>query len=130
MELPITCITAGILGILFFIHSVRTIKGRTATGTNLGDGGNDLMIRRIRIHGNFAEYIPLLLLMMLVLELAEVPTYALVAMSASIILGRIFHFYGLYSKETPGVARVLGMQLTLWPLMLASMYLLVLGIGS
>ena len=127
MEIPVTIVTTGILGLLFFVHSVRVINARVKTHTNLGDGGNDLMIRRIRIHGNFAEYIPLLLVMMLLLELMRVNKYVLVTMAVSIILGRLCHFYGLYSKTTPGLARVLGMQLTLWPLVLASGYLIFLG---
>lgn len=127
MEIPITLITTGILGLLFFIHSLRTINGRRLTKTNLGDGGNELMTRRIRIHANFAEYIPLLLFILFLLETNLVPKLVLVVFSITVVIGRLFHFYGLYSEDTPGWARVLGMQFTLWPLVLGSTYLLYLG---
>ena len=124
METQITLITTGILGILFFIHSIRTIAGRKLTKTNLGDGGTDLMVRRIRIHGNFAEYIPFLLLVLLLLEIRQTATSALVAYASMLIVGRVLHFYGLYSQESPMWARVSGMHLTLWPLLVGSIYLL------
>lgn len=127
METPITLITSGILGLLFFIHSTRTINGRRLTRTNLGDGGNELMQRRIRIHANFAEYIPLLLFFLLLLEINEVALFILIIFSLLIIAGRLLHFYGLFSEETPGWARVLGIHFTLWPLLLGSMYLVYLG---
>ena len=128
MEIPITLITSGILGLLFFIHSIRIIKVRRSTRTNLGDGGDESMLRRIRIHANFAEYIPLLLFFLLLLEINDVTQILLIVFSLLIISGRILHFYGLFSKETPGWARVIGIHFTLWPLMLGSMYLVYLGI--
>ncbi len=128
MEIPITLITTGILGIIFFVHSLRIIQGRGLTKTSLGDGGNDLMTRRIRIHGNFAEYIPLLLLILFLLEISNASAVVLSLFAGALVLGRILHFYGLYTKETPMWARVWGMQLTLWPLLIGSFYLLYVGL--
>lgn len=130
MEITITAITGGILGLIFFFHSLRTIRGRMVTKTNLGDGGHDLMTRRIRIHGNFAEYVPLLLIMLFLLENSGTNTIFVSVFALLVIVGRLLHFYGLYSNETPGLARVLGMQFTLWPLLLGSIYLLYVGVFS
>lgn len=128
MEIPITIMTTGVLGLIFFVHSIRTIKGRVQTKTNLGDGGLDLMARRIRIHGNFAEYVPLLLFILMLLETKNAHPLFITGFAIAVVAGRLFHAYGLYSKETPGWARVCGMQLTLWPLLLGSIYLLYLGL--
>ena len=87
MEIPITLITSGILGTLFFVHSLRTIKGWVTTKTNLGDGGNELMVRRIWIHGNFSEYGSLLLLLLLFLEIKAVDQVLLTIHASAIILG-------------------------------------------
>ena len=76
------------------------------TGTNLGDGNNEIMIRKIRIHGNFAEHIPLLLFIMMLFEMQSVSAHVLTLMSVAIILGRLLHFYGLYSPSALGSARV------------------------
>ncbi len=113
MEIPITLITTGILGIIFFIHSLRIIKGRGLTKSVLGDGGHDLMTRRIRIHGNFAEYIPLLLFVLFLLEINTTNVAVLIVFAGALVLGRLLHFYGLYSSGSPMWARVWGMQLTL-----------------
>ena len=128
MEIPITLISTGILGIIFFIHSLRIIQGRGLTKTSLGDGGNDLMTRRIRIHGNFAEYIPLLLFILFLLESSRAHVVILSLFASALVLGRLLHFYGLYSKETPMWARIGGMQLTLWPLIIGSLYLIYIGL--
>lgn len=129
MEIPFTLITTGILGIIFFVHCLRIIQGRGLTKTSLGDGGNDLMTRRIRIHGNFAEYIPLLMLILFMLEVKAISQVLLLAFALSVVVGRLLHFYGLYSNGSPMWARVWGMQLTLWPLLLGSLWLIYLGLG-
>ncbi|MFM2340288.1 MAG: hypothetical protein RLZZ360_924 [Candidatus Parcubacteria bacterium] len=128
MEIPFTLVTTGVLALIFFTHSLRTINARRDTKTNLGDGGNDIMLRRIRTHGNFAEYVPFLMFILFLLETQGVPVLFLGAFALAVVLGRLLHAYGLYSPATPGVARVLGMQLTLWPLILGGMYLIYLGL--
>lgn len=121
-----TILYTGVLGIIFFIHSLRTINARRTTKTSLGDGGDDLMLRRIRTHGNFAEYIPIVLIILLLLEQQEVNYVLLHMYGVVVVVGRLLHAYGLHSPETPGWARMLGMQFTLWPLIVGSISLLVL----
>lgn len=128
MHIPITLFFTGILGFVFFAHSMRTIITRRQTHTVLGNGDSDHMLRRIRTHGNFAEYVPFLLLILLLLELSEVSSPPLYAFGVAIVLGRLFHAYGLHSPVTPGWARTVGMQLTMWPLILGSFYLLYLSL--
>ena len=56
----ITEFYAGVLAILFFALSIRVVavRGRVS----LGDGGDPMVLRRMRGHANFAEYVPLILL--------------------------------------------------------------------
>ena len=49
-------------------------------GISLGDGGDPKMLRVIRGHANFAEHIPLALLLMLVMELGKFSIYLLHAL--------------------------------------------------
>ncbi len=126
--LPITALFTGILGIIFFGLSLRTILGRGKNKVNLGTGDSDDMLRRVRTHANFAEYIPLILIIMGLLEYHGVSNVLLYAYGVVIVLGRGLHFYGLYSPQTPGWARIYGMQCTLWPLVLGSGYLLYLSL--
>jgi uncharacterized protein len=122
--LPITTLFTAILGVLFFVLSLRTINGRTKNKVSLGTGDSDDMLRRVRTHANFAEYIPLLLIILGLLEYRGVPDSMLYIFGTIVVVGRILHFYGLYSATTPLWARIYGMQCTLWPLLLGSLYLL------
>ena len=62
---------AAALALLYIGLSARVISGRGLHRINLGSGGIDDMERRIRMHGNFAEYVPLTLLLLLMDELRE-----------------------------------------------------------
>lgn len=125
--LPVTSITAGTLAFVFFILSVRTIQARRSTHTSVGDGGNDLMLRRMRSHANFAEYIPLLLIILLVLELQAIEHVWLMLYGIVIVVGRVLHAWGIASADTPGWARICGMVCTFVPLTIGAAALLWLG---
>ena len=68
MTLTLTPIYAGILTLIYIALSIRVIAGRRAAKARIGDGGDILLQRRLRVHANFAEYIPLALLLMLGLD--------------------------------------------------------------
>jgi uncharacterized protein len=118
----------GLLGLLFIFHAVRVILARRSAHINLGVGESDVLLRTVRIHGNFSEYVPLLLLIMVLLELSVVPTPALYAFGTSVVVGRLLHFYGIYSPTTPGMARIVGMVLTFIPLILGSVWLILVSL--
>jgi uncharacterized membrane protein YecN with MAPEG domain len=60
-------------------------------GTSLGDGGDGELLRRIRGHGNFAEYVPFILLMMAMLELTRHSTLLLHALGITLLVARVLH---------------------------------------
>lgn len=64
----ITILYAGILGLIYMALSFYTIAGRFKHQVLIGNGDNDDMLARIRTHGNFAEYVPLALLLMFMME--------------------------------------------------------------
>ncbi len=66
--MPITALYAGLLGPLLVILAVRVIDARRAAKVALGDGGQPLLLRRMRAHANFAEYVPLALLLLALAE--------------------------------------------------------------
>jgi hypothetical protein len=90
----VTPLYAGLLALLFFVLSLRVVAMR-GTGISLGDGGNPAMLRRIRGHGNFAEYVPLILVMMGILELSHYSVYLLHAMGITLVIARLLHGYAL-----------------------------------
>jgi uncharacterized membrane protein YecN with MAPEG domain len=109
--MTVTPLYAGVLAILFFVLSIRVIKMR-GTGISLGDGGNPVMLRRIRGHANFAEYVPLILLMMGFLEINHYPSYLLHGIGVVLLVGRLLHGYALSFTEKFSLGRFLGTVLT------------------
>ena len=109
--LMVTPLYAALLTLWYVVLSVRVIRMRTRTRTSLGDGGNRDMQGAIRGHGNFAEYVPLALVLMLMLELGHMSIYVLHALGVTLLIARLIHGYTLsysYSLQR----RVAGMALT------------------
>ena len=57
MSVAVTGLYAGMLGIVFFVLSMRVINNRVRARVNLLDGGDEALTRAMRVHGNFAEYV-------------------------------------------------------------------------
>jgi len=107
----VTPIYAGILAILFFVLSVRVVALRRH-GASLGDGGDVHLQRRIRGHGNFAEYVPLILVMMAMLELGRTSIYVLHGIGVALVVARLLHAYALSFTERFKFGRFWGTTLT------------------
>lgn len=127
--MEVTTVYVGILGIAYFALSMRTILGRGKNKISLGTGNSDDMLRRVRTHANFSEYVPLLIIILGLLEYHKVSEVALHIYGVAIVLGRALHFYGLLTPTTPMWSRVLGMQLTLFPLLLGALALIYMSLS-
>ncbi|MBT5494889.1 MAG: glutathione metabolism protein [Alphaproteobacteria bacterium] len=108
--MTITPLYAGILSLMFVYLSFRVIGMRRAAHIGLGDGGNPLLVRRLRVHGNFAEYVPLALVLMLLMELQEKPDWLIHGIGIALLCGRLIHTVGVgrepenYKIRTVGIA--------------------------
>jgi len=60
---------ASLLALLYFYLSVRVIRTRRQEQISLGDHRNARLLRAIRVHSNFAEYVPLALIQITFVEL-------------------------------------------------------------
>jgi uncharacterized membrane protein YecN with MAPEG domain len=108
----ITPFYGAILALLFFALSVRTLRLRRKLKIPLGDGGNPQMLRAMRVHSNFAEYVPLALLLIFMLEaVSALPALAHV-FAISLLLGRLSHAYGVGQSSEDYRYRVFGMTMT------------------
>ncbi len=89
----ITSLYAGLLGLWFLALSVRVVQQRTVPGgVGLGDGGDATLLRRIRGHGNFAEYAPLSLILLGLLEYGgTLPVWALHLLGLALLVSRVLH---------------------------------------
>jgi uncharacterized membrane protein YecN with MAPEG domain len=104
----ITALYTGILAILIVVLASRVVAVRRSAAVSFGDGGSELLIRRIRVHGNATENIPIGLLIMLVLELNGASAALLHGLGISLTVGRIAHAQGLSGSAGTSVGRFLG----------------------
>ena len=104
MVAPITALYTGLLALLILALAVRVVLVRREASIGLGHGDNEDLQRRIRIHGNATEYIPIALLLILVLELNGSSSALLHTLGASLTVGRLAHAQGITSSSgnSPG----------------------------
>ena len=111
IALPVTALYSGSLALWFLVLSYRVVARRRA-GIPLGDGGDAGMLRLVRGHANFAEYVPLALIMLAVLELAGTSLYLLHGLGLALLAGRLLHGYALSFTQRFGFGRFWGTVLT------------------
>lgn len=125
----ITALYAGLLGLLLVYLSARVIMGRQKHRVDIGDGGQPALARAIRTQGNFTEYVPLALLLILVLEVLGTRPIVLHGLGLALVLARLAHLQGFgLSKGTSG-GRTIGAAVTFGVIIVASVLALLASYG-
>jgi uncharacterized protein len=119
--MTITAFYASLLAVLFLFLSVRVIGWRRERRVEIGHGDDTELLRRMRVHANFAEYVPFTLLLMALAESMAPPRPMLHLVGIILVVGRLFHAYGL--SQTPHILRyrVWGVTLTFAALGIAAL---------
>jgi uncharacterized membrane protein YecN with MAPEG domain len=106
--MPVTLVTAGLCGLLYFLLSYRVVQVRRSAGVALGDGGDNELLQRIRAHANFAEYVPFCLVLIFVIEnsLEVSPVWLWIA-GLALVAARAMHAVGM-AKGGGNAWRVVG----------------------
>ena len=107
--LPTTALYAALLALLGCALAVRVLMLRLRLQASLGDGGDPRLRRAVRAHGNFAEYVPLALLLMLLLELNGAGAWLLHAGGILLLVSRAVHAYGVSQLRERLAWRLAGM---------------------
>lgn len=124
MLLPVALTTAGAAALLNLWLGVRVSQVRIAEKVLVGDGGNPRLIARMRAHLNFAEYAPIVLVLLALIELGGGNPQALWAASVVFLLGRVLHPFGMDGWR-PG--RQLGILTTMLVMLGLAVYALYLA---
>jgi|SRR5665647_296759 len=122
--MTIVPIYAAILGLLFIFLSIRVIKTRRKERVAIGDGGNPRMQRAIAVHSNFAQYVPLALLLLAFLEMQQGPTMLIQILCVALLISRLLHAYGVSQMQENFRFRVVGMLMTCGVIGLTALLLL------
>ena len=119
--LYVTAVFSGVLTLMFIKRAFHVIELRKVNKLSLGDGGVDELMRSIRAHGNFSEYVPIGLIMMATLELNGAAWSWVAFLGGFLILGCHFHAKGMLGGDAAFEKRVIGMKFTLLGLALLAL---------
>ena len=125
--MQITALYASLLALFFIYLSFCVIRLRRSEQVALGDGDNKLLRRAIRVHGNFAEYIPFALLLIAFAEFNGLSAWAIHILGALLLVGRVVHAIGVSKAKEDLRLRVFGMVSTFLVIIVSALCNLVLA---
>lgn len=96
------------LTLTLVVLGVRVSILRGKTGISILHGDNMRLAERMRAHGNFAESVPLSLILMGVAEMLGASDFALHSIGVLLVVSRLLHVYGLNHENPAAPLRVLG----------------------
>jgi len=114
--LLVTSLITSVLAIIFIKLSFAVIGLRRKNKVGLGSGGHEDLERAIRAQGNFAEYVPIGLILIACLELNGAPWWLVALPGITLIIGRLIHAVGINEPPPNFSNRVLGMKFTFYTL--------------
>ena len=121
---------ASILALIFVFLSVRVIMMRASAKVAIGHGGNPSLERRMRVQANFAEYVPLALILLTFLEMQSHSRYLIHILALVLVFARIFHAYTVSQEPENLQLRGIGVLATFAVLVVAAVVLLINGLRA
>jgi uncharacterized protein len=103
---------AALLATLYIFLSLRVVRLRRRNRIALGDAKNPQLQRAIRVHANFAEYVPFALLLVAFVEFQQSSALTVHLICLALLMGRIVHAYGVSQEKENYRLRLIGMSLT------------------
>lgn len=122
--MTVTPLYAAILGLIFVALSLQTIRLRRRHRVALGDGNQAPLRRAMRVHANFAEYVPLALLLMFFVERGGGSALRMHVLGLALLIGRLLHAWGVSQVKEDLRYRTVGMVLTFGVIISACLFLL------
>jgi uncharacterized membrane protein YecN with MAPEG domain len=98
IAIPVTLLYGGLTALLLTLLGLAVSLGRLGAGAGVGAPLEKDLVRRVRAHGNAAEWVPPGLLLLLLLELSGVGSLALHLLGGTFLAGRVLHAAGVYRR--------------------------------
>ena len=117
-------IYAAIFAVMLVVLSIRVASMRGDVRIAIGDGGNIILQRRIRVQGNFTEYVPMALLLFMFVELQGWPHWLVHGLCLVLLAARLLHAYGIAQEPEDIRFRATGMATTALLFVIAAVLLL------
>lgn len=122
----ITLTVATLCGLIFVVLTLRVSQGRIRSKISLGDGGDAGLLARVRAHANFAEFVPLCLILMGLIETNVGRSKWLGGLGVVLIVARVLHPIGM-GMPVPNIPRAGGALLTMIVLAALSIWALIIS---
>ena len=132
MSIPVTLTYASFFAIFGLILSFRagTFRGKAGVSILYGDPANMELAQRIRVHQNFLEYVPMILIVMGALEASGVSRMFLYVIGDLLVIARIAHAVGLKHDNMSHIGRLIGAGGTALITLVVGVYGLWLGANT
>lgn len=88
-----------------WVSRVESMSQKLVASPALDEG---ILQRKVRAHGNFAEYVPIGLLIIIALELMQSPTWLVWLLGGTLTIARIIYAYGVIVTYGPSPGRAIG----------------------
>jgi uncharacterized protein len=92
-----TAFYAALLALVYLGLSGWVVASRVSGNVLFGDGGDDTMLKRVRSHANFSEYVPLALILVGLLEAGGAAHGLVQGLLLALLVGRILHPIGMFA---------------------------------
>lgn len=123
-----TAVYASLFAMFYLGLAYNVIRHRYRARVPIGDGGDEQLLRAIRVHANAAEYAPLALLLIGMYELNGGYVLLVNIMGAVLLLARVLHLRGLGRSSGRSKGRYFGTLFT-WVIILAASVLNMINVA-
>ena len=109
----ITALYAAVLGLLAAALTVNVIVNRVRLNVLSGDGGLPKMAQAIRAHANFAEQVPLALILIGLAEMTGIRSWIIYLLGGVLVVARALSALGLSRSLGASMPRQAGAGMTI-----------------
>ncbi|MEO0368778.1 MAG: MAPEG family protein [Pseudomonadota bacterium] len=120
----ITPLIAAACGLIYVVLSLRVIRIRFTERISLGHGDHKPLMKAVRTHANFAEYVPLTLLLLWFVETLTMSSNLVLVLGVIFIAARLCHVIGMENPKQYMILRQAGIVTTHGILIICSLYLI------
>ena len=110
MSIPVTLTYASFFALFALVLSFRagSYRGKAGVSVLYGDPANMQLAERVRVHQNFLEYVPMILIVMGALEANGASRMFLYVVGDLLVIARIAHAVGLKHDNMSHIGRLIG----------------------
>ena len=124
----LTALFAGLLALVYCVLAARVIRARREARISLGVADDPVLLRRSRIHANFSEYVPIILILMGLSEILGAHWAVILLLGAMTGFARVSHALAIDRDPQILAWRVRGMQMTLAAVVIGAVSCLIMAV--